>query len=125
MQVKNASVKFHDMSPQILFAIMVANCLYKEHNVELVITSLNDSGMVHGVRSLHAIGHAVDLRTHTLDLSNVDKQAFSAELWQRLGGPQGQYDVVLEGMGTGQEHLHIEYQPHRAVTEEKSYARDV
>lgn len=125
MRVKGPQVKFHDMSPQILFAIIVADGVYREHGAALVITSLNDSGHVHRAMSLHAIGHAVDLRTHNLDLTSTEKYALAEDIWARLGGREGQFDVILEGVGSSHEHLHIEYQPHRAVIEERSNARNV
>ena len=109
------TVKLNDMSPQILLAVMVAAPLFAEHSIECVITSLNDSGKWHRQHSLHAIGHAVDLRTKNLPLGNAKKIRFAQDLWDRLGGRYGTFDVVLENLGQDNEHLHIEYQPHTAV----------
>jgi hypothetical protein len=80
-----------------------------------VVTSLNDSGEHHSRNTLHAIGHAVDLRTHSLAFDNLAKVQLGQELWENLGGANGEYDVVLEDLGGSNEHIHIEYQPHRAV----------
>ena len=108
-------VKLYDLSPQIVLAVMVAHGLWVDKTTaDLVITSANDSGMKHRERTLHAIGHAIDLRTKNLHSSAAAKQDFAALLWQRLGGKSGSFDVVLEGVGMEHEHIHLEYQPHRA-----------
>jgi hypothetical protein len=109
------TVKLNDMSPQILLAINVAASIYAAHQTECVVTSLNDSGKWHRQHSLHAIGHAVDLRTKNLPLGNAEKLAFKEEVSKALGGRFGPFDVILENVGANNEHLHIEYQPHHAV----------
>jgi len=80
----------------------------------MVITSVNDG--THGKKSLHAIGHAVDIRVHGLDEQLEESlEDFGLTIWDCLGGPVGQYDVVMEHLGTPNAHLHIEYQPHSAA----------
>lgn len=112
--VLKPGVKLFDLAPQIVLAVLVAQPLWGEHGLDLVITSLNDSGDHHSERSLHAIGHAVDLRTRNLPLSASGKRQIAGILWTRLGGTDGPFDVVFEGADTPSEHIHVEYQPHRA-----------
>lgn len=104
-----------DLSTQILLAIQIAASLWGRHSTPLVITSGNDSGGAHGINTLHAIGNAVDVRTKNLPLDNMGKLNLAGDLWELLGTRDGQFDVVLEDLGGPQEHVHIEYQPHRAV----------
>lgn len=102
-------VKLHDLSPQIVLAIQVAHGQYLRRVPEMVVTSCNDS--VHGRNSLHAIGHAVDLRVHGIG----DIEELALDILEALGGAVGQFDVVVEGLGTPNAHIHIEYQPHYAA----------
>lgn len=111
IQIKG-NVKLYDMQPQILLAINVAAVHYDNNSTNCVITSMNDSGNSHRVNSLHAIGHAVDLRTKNLPLDSIAKSRFADDIRSDLGP---NYDVLLENLGDPNEHLHIEYQPHRAA----------
>lgn len=106
-------VKLHDLSPQLCIAIVVAEGLYAQHGEDCVVTSCNDS--THRVNSLHAIGHACDLRVHNLHMLSPDLEEFALDLREALGGSESQFDVVLEGLETPSAHLHIEYQPHYAA----------
>jgi hypothetical protein len=108
-------VKLHDLSPQILFALIVAEGTYAKLGVDCVVTSCNDSGPSHRTHSLHAVGHACDLRVHNLDMQSDELEDFALDILEALGGPVGQFDVVLEGVGTPSAHIHIEYQPHSAA----------
>lgn len=110
-------VRLDNMSPQIGLAIQVAVEAWKatlglelgesRNTVPLVITSINDNK--HSRTSLHHIGHACDIRTKTLPTATA-KRWFAAEVRRRLGA---EFDVILEKLGTPNEHLHIEYQPKR------------
>lgn len=64
----------------------------------------------HSRGSLHYTGCAVDIR-----ISNVPTEKLPPlrdEIARRLGGPGGDYDVVLEGS-----HFHIEFQPKKPINE--------
>ncbi len=110
-------VRVTAMSPQIGLAIQVAEGAWEDTWLRdstpitddsftaLVVTSINDG--IHSRTSLHRIGHACDIRTKTLP-SATAKRWFAAEVRRRQGVD---FDVVLEGLGTDNEHLHIEYQP--------------
>lgn len=107
-------VSLANIVPQIVFAAFVADECYKRRGLECVITSANDSK--HSAHSLHhsKIGkytdgmcRAIDLRTHYVELNSFEIQLVN-ELKDRLGPD---FDVVLEGVGTPQEHVHIEWDP--------------
>jgi hypothetical protein len=72
---------------------------------ELVVTSLLDG--VHMEGSKHHTGEAVDLRTHNV-LKYVSLESLASRL--RLYLPRG-YDVIIEHIGTPDEHIHIEWDP--------------
>lgn len=98
---KTSNVVSSGVTKEIVFAIGVADEIYRRiANQEVVITSLNDSQHMAG--SLHYLGQAVDFRTRTLTLNQLNQ--IVAELKNRLY-PLG-YDVVLES-----DHIHIEYDP--------------
>ena len=99
MRLKNNTVKLHGMRTELLFAIMVADEVYRVYGQELVITSANDSK--HMATSLHYSGCAVDLRTHYF-ADNIRRRV-ADEIKERLGID---FDVILE-----KDPLHIEYQP--------------
>lgn len=96
---KNSNVNPALLSPQIVFALMVADSIYRKYGQELVVTSLNDSK--HSFKSLHYDGHAADLRTHYF--TGADRIRVSDELRDAL---HDDYDVVLE-----KDHIHLEYDP--------------
>ena len=112
-------VRVTAMSPQIGLAIQVAAGAWMDVGFEIglgeplydvmVVTSINDG--THSRTSLHWIGHACDIRTKTLPTATA-KRWFAAEVRRRLGVD---FDVILEGIGTANEHLHVEYQPKGSV----------
>jgi hypothetical protein len=87
---------------ELLLALIVANDVYKEHEQNLVITSLNDG--VHSLTSLHYSGCGADLRTRYFNGPKEVRRVFN-KLENRL---TKDYDIVIE-----KDHIHIEYQPKR------------
>lgn len=86
---------------------------------ELVVTSLNDGS--HRVGSYHGKNQAADLRTKNLP-NEASKRTAVKRLAMRLGAtiakpsgvdfwqPDGRgYRVLLEGLGTDNEHCHVEW----------------
>ena len=76
---------------------------YRQHNIEVVITSGNDGR--HSVTSKHYAGNALDIRTRTLPSPEEDGRAIAQRLNQSLGRD---FDVIFEG-----DHIHVEYDPKR------------
>lgn len=85
-------------------AAIVVNEVFKSHGFDVTITSANDS--VHGKGSLHSKDGAFDIRSKTLP-PKIKEMIFK-ELTTRL---DVQYDLLLEGEGTPNEHFHLEYDP--------------
>ena len=73
---------------------------------ELTVTSINDSG--HGVDSKHYKDMAIDLRSKSfpsaMKLDFVDKFAHHLNILSK----GTKYTVLLEGLGTANEHFHIQ-----------------
>jgi hypothetical protein len=93
------------LHPQLFRGLMVAAEVWGERGIpELYVTRLADNG--HKATSLHPKGQAADIRTHTLP--NGLEESFRAALDSRVGAG---YDVILEAVGTPNEHLHMEWDP--------------
>lgn len=98
-------VRLTDLCPQMVLAALVIDGIYTKRGLECVITSANDSK--HSDASLHYKGRALDFRTH-YDALNWKELALRDEIKEALGQD---FDVVMEGVGEPQEHLHAEYDP--------------
>lgn len=98
-------VRLKDLSPQMVLAVVVVNELYKKRGLECVVTSANDSKHMKG--SLHYVGQALDFRTHYQALNGLEI-GLRNEIKECLGPD---FDVVLEGVATPNEHIHIEWDP--------------
>jgi len=72
--------------------------------LECVVTSASDGK--HKKGSLHYQGRALDFRTKHIPRERV--VGFCNYVGAFLGN---KYDVILEGLNTANEHLHIEYDP--------------
>ena len=99
------SVKLTDLSPQMALAASIVSSVYRDLDAgaSCTITSANDSK--HSANSWHYKGRALDFRTHDFQ---SDKHQLLHELKEALGP---QFDVLLEGEGTPNEHIHVEYDP--------------
>lgn len=93
-------VSVSELKPQMLIVLQIADCIYKKHGQDCIVTSGNDG--LHKMNSLHYTGYAVDLRTRCLQ-DRETEQNVAAELAAALGA---EFDIVLE-----KNHLHIEYDP--------------
>lgn len=98
-------VKLHKLSPQMALATQVVASVFADFGVPCVMTSANDSQ--HSPNSKHYEGNAGDYRTKYQEL-NGKEWALAAEVKDRLGPD---FDVVMEAIGTDNEHLHVEYDP--------------
>ena len=95
-------VSVYGLRPEIVIALIVADAVYDEHGVDMVMTSGSEGR--HGWGSLHFQGLAVDLRTHNLE--PADRPIVAEKIKTRLGA---EYDVVHKNVGKPNEHIHIEY----------------
>ena len=100
------NVRLHELAPQVVLALQVADALWRRYDVlECWVTSCNDSQ--HKTNSFHFKGLAVDLRSHTIPTLSI-KQHILNELRAALGKD---FDVLLESENTANEHYHIEWDP--------------
>ena len=104
MKLKHG-VRLADLTPQMALAAIVVREVYRslDPQCSCTLTSANDSK--HSEKSLHYQGFALDFRTHDF---TGDKQELLHELREALGP---EFDVLLEGEGTPNEHLHVEWDP--------------
>lgn len=109
MRLKGNSVRLAELRPQMAFACQVIEYVYERYaqwtqidSKELVVTSANDSK--HGKASLHYQGCALDFRTNNI----ANPKEVTSEIKFRLGGD---FDVIFEGEGTPNQHIHVEYDP--------------
>lgn len=100
-----AGVKLHpDTHPRILEALARAESVFTRWHLRVVVTSWADS--VHKKDSLHYSGRAIDLRIHHVPEKSRD--AIVTALATALGTD---FDILWEGRGNANEHLHLEYDP--------------
>lgn len=104
MLALKTNVRFKDPVFAITVAIMVAHEVYREIGVECIVTSANDS--IHSKTSFHYKDAAVDLRIKNVPPSQQD--AVFNRIRERLNDS---YDVLFEGRGTSNAHIHIEHDP--------------
>ena len=104
MKLKHG-VRLTDLTPQMAIAACIVRDVYAELDpgASCTITSANDSK--HGENSWHYKGRALDFRTHDF---TGDKQQLLYVLKDALGP---EFDVLLEGAGTPNEHIHCEWDP--------------
>ena len=102
------SVDLRGLQPQMAIAAMVVREVYRELDAgsSCTITSANDSK--HSTGSLHYQGKALDFRTH--DFQGDKKEL--VHMCKEALGPH--FDVLLEGLGTPSEHVHLEHDPKEA-----------
>ena len=100
-----AGVRLTDLQPQMVLAALVVDGIYAKRGVECVVTSANDSK--HSDASLHYKGRALDFRTK-LERLEGHEQELRDEIKAALGQD---FDVVLEALGTENEHVHLEHDP--------------
>lgn len=93
--------RIRGIQPEMLFALMVAESVYRGMGSELVVTSVGELSNSRVKGSKHLSGYAVDLRVR--DMDTPTREAVSWDIRQKLGSD---YDVVLES-----NHIHIEFDP--------------
>lgn len=98
-------VRLTDLCPQMALGAVIVAAVFERFGAECVVTSGNDSR--HSERSLHYKGRAMDFRTKFESL-NGREQALRDAVKEALGD---EFDVVIEAIGTTNEHLHVEWDP--------------
>ena len=99
MQLKEG-VNVLGAKPEIILAIMVCESVYKNHGIEMVITSITDSK--HSQFSRHYQGFAFDLRTR-----NIPSEATQKKILEEIKGSLTKdFNIIDEG-----DHFHIGYKP--------------
>ncbi len=105
MRLKDHTVTFDGISPELLSALAVVETLHQELTFrEAVITSLNDGN--HRPGSRHYEGYAADIRVWYTDALDATWN-FAQGLRDRLGED---YDVVF-GTPGHTNHVHVEFDP--------------
>jgi hypothetical protein len=105
-------VEFHDLSPQMVLAHIIVVSVFTRRALDCIITSGSDG--VHGNKSLHYAGNALDYRTR--HMTETEAIEVHAEIRKQLpkdydviNHPRKIVNNVVEHPGS----LHIEYQPRR------------
>ncbi len=102
-------VRIGGIRPEVLFAVLVAEGVWKKHGAEELVWSGGIEG-THTRGSEHYTFLAADLRTK--DLGTVydrgPAKLACAELQDRIGPD---YDVLFENEGQENEHCHVEFDP--------------
>lgn len=88
-------------------AVMIALTACEARGVACVITSMTDPAPGRKPESLHNKGLAFDLRTSHIERQS-EREALRASMAAALGRD---WDVILHAVGTGAEHIHVEYDP--------------
>lgn len=96
-------VSLKGLQPQMAVAYTIVQDIYRQFGYGCTVTSGNDS--VHMAGSCHYTGDALDFRTKHLE--RPDFRVMMEEIKVALGQ---EFDVVIEGEGTENAHLHIEWQ---------------
>lgn len=110
-------VSLEDLRPELRRLEPLCDLIYGAAGCLCIVTSTNHDGYstsgrpVHMATSLHYQGLAMDLRTH--HLGDVAKQR---AVWRELDRAidthyPGLYDVLYEGGGTVNAHIHVEASP--------------
>ena len=105
-----AGVRVAGLRPEAVLGYLVGGGVMVAKGHDAVMTAGVDGGHMSG--SDHYKGDAVDMRTRHL---GVAKAAIVGEISAALNYPGGDYDVLLEGEGTTNEHLHIEFDPKTGI----------
>jgi hypothetical protein len=107
IRLKNNDASLVGLCPQMNLAITMLWSHWARLDVDLVITSANDSR--HSRTSLHYDGKAIDVRSKNIR-TQEQKLKLQVTVDEALGPD---FDFILEGLGSANEHFHLEWQPKR------------
>ena len=123
MRLKN-DVRLTDVTPQVAIGLQVCDSIYDstaefctftgddKWDFTMVVTSINDGR--HGKTSWHYRGRAWDLRVHNISNPMEVYEAIKTDLGE-------DFDVLLEGLGTDNAHIHCEYDPEVDIMDQKEF----
>jgi len=94
-------VKLLGAKPELAIGLMVCDQVYRDHGERLTVTSITDGK--HSKTSRHYLGLAADLRTNDILADNTD------EIYAALKKALPEFFVLLEHVGTANEHIHIQF----------------
>lgn len=98
-------VMLKGLTVQGLVAMLIARDVMHRYGYECTVTSANDSK--HSEASLHYQGKAIDVRSKDIR-TQEEKRLILSEMRRDFGS---EFDVLIEGEGTANEHFHIEWDP--------------
>ena len=103
-----SGVQLANLTPQMAFAHVEVKGVYARRGYLCVVTSAFDGK--HGTNTLHqrdGICRALDYRTKGT-VPDGEEESLRKEIKVELGD---EFDVVLEAVGTENEHIHVEWDP--------------
>ena len=104
-----AGVRLHGIRPELVVALVVCEGVFREAGYDFIVTSGTDGQHMRG--SAHYDGSAVDGRLH--HIPEAQRTTLVDQCRDRLGDD---YDVLLEGAGTNNVHVHVEVDPKRSYS---------
>jgi len=113
MKVKNSRTVVLELHPAIHYAMNVVDRVWRQRfSSHPRITGLEEEG--HSPTSLH-YGIPGDIRCRAFDVDIPDNLTESQLSWVvetlRSRLPRKEWDIIVEGLGTSQQHIHIEHDP--------------
>ena len=109
-------VDLADLRPEIRRLEPLIDAVYNTFGILAVVTSTNHDGYefgrkLHRANSLHYDGLALDLRVKHVGKAKLQTTLHAALVRAIDADYPGQYDVLLEGAGSVNAHIHIEASP--------------
>jgi len=110
MRPKDATVDLGQLHPELRKLEPILDLVYIAFGREAIVTSANDG--THRKGSLHYRDAAIDLRVKNIALVEADQSHFHQALKRQveLAYP-GEFDILLEGAGGPNVHIHAEFSP--------------
>lgn len=97
-----------------IFWGMVTCAMYlRAHGYDFVVTSGSEKETGHSWSSLHYGGQACDFRSKHIDPRDGTRRSALRLLDEMRAALGKEFDLVMEDVGGGNEHYHLEFQPKR------------
>ena len=115
MRIKTG-VRIYKLSPELVFAHTMVLDAYRQVGVECIVTSINDGR--HSFGSKHYNGDAIDYRSNSVPRNQLDnlcgliaRNLDLTKIETKNTWVGADFDLLLEGKGSPNEHIHLEFQP--------------